>query len=127
MNEIRKVINYNQKYICQRMKASDLLQKKALLESQLSLIQKSAEVKFSTLKEKACTFGNIVHHSDPISMDEGDNALISIWSPIGINTEKKICLSHHEVLLRINGYDPERGKIIVRHRGLLSSTVRCLL
>ena len=117
MNEIRKVINYNQKYNCQRVKASDLSQKKELLESQLSLIQKSAEVKYATLKENACTIGNIIHHSDPISIDEGDNALISTWSPIGINTEIKICLSHYEVLLRINGYDPERGTKIVGHRG----------
>lgn len=31
--------------------------------------------------------------------------------------EKKDCLSHHEVLTRIDGYDPERGVKIVGHRG----------
>lgn len=31
--------------------------------------------------------------------------------------QKKDCLSHHEVLTRIDGYDPERGQKIVGHRG----------
>jgi seryl-tRNA synthetase len=31
--------------------------------------------------------------------------------------EKRDCLSHHEVLTRIDGYDPERGVKIVGHRG----------
>ena len=30
---------------------------------------------------------------------------------------KQDCLSHHEVLTRIDGYDPERGVKIVGHRG----------
>ena len=31
--------------------------------------------------------------------------------------EKKDCLSHHEVLTRLDGYDPERGVKITGHRG----------
>lgn len=31
--------------------------------------------------------------------------------------EKKVCLSHHEVLIRLDGYDPERGVKIAGHRG----------
>lgn len=31
--------------------------------------------------------------------------------------EKQDCLSHHEVLTRIDGYDPDRGVKIVGHRG----------
>jgi seryl-tRNA synthetase len=31
--------------------------------------------------------------------------------------EKKDCLSHHEVLTRLDGYDPERGVKIAGHRG----------
>lgn len=31
--------------------------------------------------------------------------------------EKRDCLSHHEVLTRLDGYDPERGVKIVGHRG----------
>ena len=31
--------------------------------------------------------------------------------------EKKQCLSHHEVLTRLDGYDPTRGVKVVGHRG----------
>jgi seryl-tRNA synthetase len=31
--------------------------------------------------------------------------------------EKKDCLSHHEVLTRLDGYDPDRGVKVVGHRG----------
>ena len=34
-----------------------------------------------------------------------------------MKVEKKDCLSHHEVLARIEGYEPERGAKIVGHRG----------
>ncbi len=46
-----------------------------------------------------------------------NNALIRTWVPEGVTLEKKDCLSHHEVLTRLNGYDPERGTKIVGHRG----------
>ena len=39
------------------------------------------------------------------------------WTPDGVTLEKRDCLSHHEVLTRIDGYDPERGQKIVGHRG----------
>ena len=39
------------------------------------------------------------------------------WQPEGTAVVKKDCLSHHEVLTRIDGYDPERGVKIVGHRG----------
>ena len=39
------------------------------------------------------------------------------WAPDGFQKEKKDCLSHHEVLYRLNGYDPDRGVKIVGHRG----------
>ena len=39
------------------------------------------------------------------------------WSPSGSKPEKNGTLSHHEVLYRLNGYDPERGVKLVGHRG----------
>jgi seryl-tRNA synthetase len=45
------------------------------------------------------------------------NALQRKWAPEGATVEKRDCLSHHEVLTRIDGYDPERGVKIVGHRG----------
>ena len=50
-------------------------------------------------------------------MAQDNNALIRKWTPEGIRVEKRDCLSHHEVLTRIDGYDPERGVKIVGHRG----------
>lgn len=39
------------------------------------------------------------------------------WSPGNVTVEKRDCLSHHEVLTRLDGYDPDRGVKIVGHRG----------
>lgn len=39
------------------------------------------------------------------------------WGPEGTKVEKRDCLSHHEVLTRLDGYDPERGVKVVGHRG----------
>ena len=39
------------------------------------------------------------------------------WAPENVSVEKKDCLSHHEVLTRLDGYDPERGVKVVGHRG----------
>merc|ERR1712070_1296417 len=69
------------------------------------------------LLKKAKTVGNYVHESVPVSDNEDNNAIIRNWAPEGTNVEKKDCLSHHEVLTRLNGYDPERGTKIVGHRG----------
>ena len=46
-----------------------------------------------------------------------DNPTIRTWAPEGAKVEKKDCLSHHEVLHRINGYDQPRGTKIAGHRG----------
>lgn len=40
------------------------------------------------------------------------------WAPEGAAVEKRSnVLSHHEVLLRLDGYDPDRGVKVVGHRG----------
>lgn len=43
--------------------------------------------------------------------------MIRTWSPEGITVEKRDCLSHHEVLTRLDGYDPDRGVKVAGHRG----------
>lgn len=43
--------------------------------------------------------------------------MIKEWSPENVTVEKRDCLSHHEVLTRLDGYDPDRGVKIVGHRG----------
>lgn len=53
----------------------------------------------------------------PVSNDEENNEKIRSWAPEGVTVEKKDCLSHHEVLYRLGGYDPDRGVKVVGHRG----------
>ena len=46
-----------------------------------------------------------------------DNSVIKRWEPRGAKLEKRDCLSHHEVLQRIDGYDQARGTKVAGHRG----------
>lgn len=139
LDNTNKEINAIQKDIGKKMKAkedaSELLTKKATLEKTKADLTASEAAKETAMKKKAITIGNIVHKSVPVSMDEDNNELIKTWAPEGsvtasqkagedvvekkidITVEKKTCLSHHEVLTRIDGYDPERGVKVVGHRG----------
>ncbi|RVD88090.1 uncharacterized protein DFL_002288 [Arthrobotrys flagrans] len=115
-------INDAQKQIGLRKKAkedaTEFLQLKISLEKEkkeLEVVAKQAE---ADLNRKLATIGNIVHDSVPVSDNEDNNALIREWKPEGTTVEAKDgILSHHEVLTRLDGYDPERGAKIVGHRG----------
>ncbi|OJJ06895.1 hypothetical protein ASPVEDRAFT_46256 [Aspergillus versicolor CBS 583.65] len=97
--------------------ASLLLEEKAKLESRRKVAEEVALQKESLRDRKIGTIGNYVHDSVPVSSNEDDNSIIRTWSPDDLVTEKPNCLSHHEVLTRLDGYDPERGVKIVGHRG----------
>jgi len=121
VTQIRAEINVVQKEIGQIKKnkgnADEQLKKKAELEQQMKKQQELAEEKQVLLNRKAKTIGNYVHDSVPVDNNEDNNQLIRDWKPEGVTVEKKDCLSHHEVLTRLNGYDPDRGVKIVGHRG----------
>ena len=53
--------------------------------------------------------------SVPVHQDEDHNAMIRTWGDV--NKDRKVALSHHEVLLKLDGYDPVRGVKLVGHRG----------
>lgn len=53
----------------------------------------------------------------PVSDNEDNNTILRTWAPEGVSVEKKDVLSHHEVLTRLDGYDPNRGAKVVGHRG----------
>ncbi|KAJ2900192.1 Cytosolic seryl-tRNA synthetase [Zalerion maritima] len=115
-------INGVQKQIGQRKRAkenaSDLLQEKMKLEKEKKDMMETAGAKDVALKAKLNTIGNIVHDSVPVSHDEDNNELIRDWSPEGASpTKREDFLSHHEVLTRLDGYDPDRGVKVVGHRG----------
>ena len=57
------------------------------------------------------------YNSTKTDCRQDHNRIERTWSPEGVKVEKKNCLSHHEVLTRLGGYDPERGVKITGHRG----------
>ncbi|KAI1943831.1 Cytosolic seryl-tRNA synthetase [Ophidiomyces ophidiicola] len=120
-SQIGSKINALQKEIGMKKKnkedASDLLEQKVKLEQDKKAQEDLAVEKEKLRDRKLKTIGNYVHDSVPISNNEDDNAIVKTWAPEGVKAEKRDCLSHHEVLTRLDGYDPERGVKIVGHRG----------
>ncbi|KAJ8098384.1 hypothetical protein POJ06DRAFT_259330 [Lipomyces tetrasporus] len=121
LDEINKLQNRVQKEIGLKYKAKEdaselLKQKDDLITKKAELAAKETEAD-SQLRFKVNQIGNIVHESVPVSLDEADNELMRTWVPEGVTVEKRDCLSHHEVLTRLDGYDPERGAKMSGHRG----------
>ncbi|KAN0072545.1 hypothetical protein V8E54_009474 [Elaphomyces granulatus] len=96
---------------------TSLLEQKVELERRRKEADEFAIEKEAQRDKKIKTIGNYVHDSVPVSNNEDDNPIIKKWAPNDIPVEKGTCLSHHEVLTRLDGYDPERGVKIVGHRG----------
>ncbi|EPE34040.1 Class II aaRS and biotin synthetase [Glarea lozoyensis ATCC 20868] len=121
VSQMNTRINDTQKQIGARKKAkedaADLVAQKAELEKEKKAISESAAEKDLLLKKKLKTIGNFVHDSVPVENNEDFNALQRDWAPEGVKVEKRECLSHHEVLSRLDGYDPVRGAKVVGHRG----------
>lgn len=97
--------------------AAELLTQKGELEKEKKALLESAAEKEAALKTKVKTIGNYVHESVPVSDNEDNNTIMRTWAPEGVTVEKKDVLSHHEVLTRLDGYDPNRGAKVVGHRG----------
>ncbi|KAG9523274.1 serine-tRNA ligase, partial [Aureobasidium melanogenum] len=120
-NQIKTEINALQKEIGQIKKAKgnadDLLKKKDELQARHKQQEETTKDMHVALLKKAKSIGNYVHDSVPVSDNEDNNQLIRDWTPEGVEVAKKDCLSHHEVLTRLDGYDPERGVKVAGHRG----------
>lgn len=114
INDVQKQIGIKRK---SKENADELMAQKVELEKEKKALIESAAEKEITLKKKLGTIGNIVHESVPVNNDEDFNALQRTWTPEGVKVEKRDVLSHHEVLTRLDGYDPERGVKVVGHRG----------
>ena len=111
-----KEMNVLQKSIGLKMKAkedaSELVTQKKRLEVKKEELVVEAKTMEDAWKAKLVSIGNLVHDSVPVSNNEDNNAILRTWSPNGeVPVKKTGILSHHEVLHRIDGYDPERGKI----------------
>lgn len=129
LDQNNKAMNKLQKELAQKFKAkedaSDLLKEKdELASAKKALVEAEIEAE-KKWKAKLNNVGNLVHESVVDSMDEANNEQIKTWKPetcseigkIASATGAAATLSHHEVLLRLDGYDPERGVKIVGHRG----------
>lgn len=115
MNMIQKEIGQKKKA---KENADDLLKKKVELQNDKKAREDVAAEKLVKLLQKVKSVGNYVHDSVPVSNNEDNNVEIRKWAPEGVVVEhKKDFLSHHGVLTRLDGYDPERGVKIVGHRG----------
>lgn len=119
--QIGSQINATQKEIGQKKKAKEnaeeLLKQKEELTRQKKAQDDLAAEKLAVLTRKVKSVGNYVHESVPVSDNEDNNQQMRTWSPDGSKPVTRDCLSHHEVLTRLDGYDPDRGVKIVGHRG----------
>lgn len=129
LDALNKELNALQKQIGQKFKAKEdagdlLAQKDKLVADKKSFIEQEQKAD-ADLRNKVNQVGNIVHKSVVESQDEDNNELVRTWKPeslaeigsIASCTGAEAKLSHHEILLRLDGYDPERGVRIVGHRG----------
>ncbi|KAH8842207.1 hypothetical protein MCOR01_006135 [Pyricularia oryzae] len=105
INDVQKKIGAKKKA---KEDASEFLQEKIALEKAKKELIDSAAEKQKILDKKLTTIGNIVHDSVPVSDNEDNNEIIRTYCPEGLTVEKRECLSHHEVLTRLDGYDPDR-------------------
>ncbi|KAN0139264.1 hypothetical protein V8E53_002765 [Lactarius tabidus] len=123
-NGLSKQSNALQKQIGLKKKAKenadDLLAEKKGIDAQIDAKRKETRDAETALRQKAGTIGNIVNKDVPVSKTEDDNATLRTWHPDGQNgqVEKRTdILAHHEVLLRLDAMDLERGAKISGHRG----------
>lgn len=129
LDATNKKINAVQKQIGQKFKAkedaSELLAEKEKLAGEKKALTEVEVKKDAELRFKVNQIGNLVHESVVVSNDEANNEIVRTWmpescaeiGPVASATGAPAKLSHHEVLLRLDGYDPERGVKIVGHRG----------
>ncbi|EGO01097.1 hypothetical protein SERLA73DRAFT_179157 [Serpula lacrymans var. lacrymans S7.3] len=123
-NALRKNINAVQKDIAAKKKAKEpadeLVAAKKELDAQVEARRREAKEFELRMRQKASTVGNIVGRNVPVSQTEDDNVTIRTWHPAGPNeqVEKKTdIMPHHEVLLRLDAMDLDRGAKIAGHRG----------
>ncbi|KAF2719578.1 serine-tRNA ligase [Polychaeton citri CBS 116435] len=118
LNKVQKEMGLNKKNKGDPAEFQELLKQKDALTKEKKELEDQAAEKYKSLLKKVKSIGNYVHESVPVSENEDKNELIRDWKPEGSeDPAKKDCLSHHEVLTRLDGFDSERGVKIVGHRG----------
>ncbi|CAK7266051.1 Cytosolic seryl-tRNA synthetase [Sporothrix epigloea] len=119
MMQLKKQIGAKKKA---KENADELLQQKLAIEKQKKDLLDSAAIKEKAMNKALGSIGNLIHDSVPVDNNEDNNPIITTWVPadrevaVGEEDRSKL-LSHHELLLRIDGYNPEAGVKVVGHRG----------
>ncbi|KAH8829105.1 seryl-tRNA synthetase [Flagelloscypha sp. PMI_526] len=116
-NVIQKEIGAKKKA---KENADDLVAKKKEIDAQVDAARKAAKEFEAKMRHKAGTVGNIVGPNAPTSQTEDDNAIVRTWHSATESDEPPLregILPHHEVLLRLDAMDLERGAKIAGHRG----------
>ncbi|KAF5313421.1 hypothetical protein D9611_008534 [Ephemerocybe angulata] len=123
-NMLKKKVNEVQKQITAKKKAKenadDLVAEKKELDAQVVAKKKEATEFEIKMRAKASNVGNIVGKDAPTSLTEDDNVTVRVWDPTGEVAEpapREGILAHHEVLLRLDAMDLDRGAKIAGHRG----------
>ncbi|KAI1787265.1 serine-tRNA ligase [Ganoderma leucocontextum] len=121
-NNLAKSVNSVQKEIAAKKKAKEnadeLVAKKKEIDAQVVAKRNEAKEFEAKMRQRASTVGNIVAKDVPVSVTEDDNKILKTWVPEGKDVEKKAdIMPHHEVLLRLDAMDLERGAKITGHRG----------
>ncbi|PFH53442.1 hypothetical protein AMATHDRAFT_137224 [Amanita thiersii Skay4041] len=121
-NSLRKKVNEVQKEISAKKKAKepadDLVAAKKAIDTQVEEKKKETREFEIQMRQKASTIGNIVGKNVPVSLTEDDNSILRIWDPKGFNdepAERPGIIPHHEVLLRLDAMDLERGRDCMTH------------
>ncbi|KAG5644683.1 hypothetical protein DXG03_007983 [Asterophora parasitica] len=123
-NALRKKVNEVQKQIAAKKKAKEsadeLVSAKKAIDAEVEARKKQAKEFEIKMRQKAGTIGNIVGPNAPVSQTEDDNVTVRTWYPAGETEEppaRPDILPHHEVLLRLDAMDLDRGAKIAGHRG----------
>jgi seryl-tRNA synthetase len=108
-NEIKELIKNKKKN-----EAEPLINKrKELMVSEPALKAEADAIK-DVVDRELSKIGNLVDPSVPVSQNEDDNEVVATW---GIpRPHESSLLYHHDVLHRIDGYEPEKGVAVAGHR-----------
>lgn len=98
--------------------ADELLQQKLTIEKEKKDLLDAALVKEKAMNKALGSIGNYIHDSVPVDQNEDNNPIITTWVPadreVAVGAEdRSTLLSHHELLLRIDGYNPEAGVYVL--------------
>ncbi|PBK90783.1 serine-tRNA ligase [Armillaria gallica] len=120
VNAVQKEISAKKKASLAKEPADELVARKKELDG--LVVAKKAETKEFEIKmrQKASTVGNIVGKTVPVSQTEDDNVTLRTWHRADEGDEPPVrtdIMPHHEVLLRLDAMDLDRGAKIAGHRG----------